>query len=170
GGGGRGGGGGCERGGVGWQARQPIGRQIRGRDHRGRVAHEDPQPGAPLARPFDLLHGAQADADLEAVALAGEGVGGTGARGQRIADQSLGDPAQVAAAHAPVPPTVRPSMRTVGRPTPTGTDCPSLPQVPSPSSSARSLPTRVMRVSTSGPLPIRVASRTGRPTTPPSIT
>ena len=41
-------------------------------------------------------------------------------------------------------------MRTVGRPTPTGTDCPSFPHVPSPSSSARSLPTRVMRVSTSG--------------------
>jgi len=41
-------------------------------------------------------------------------------------------------------------MRTVGRPTPTGTLCPSLPQVPMPSSSFRSLPTIVTRVSMVG--------------------
>ena len=35
-----------------------------------------------------------------------------------------------------------PSMRIVGSPTPTGTDWPSLPQVPMPSSSSRSWPTR----------------------------
>src|SRR5438045_8066412 len=37
-----------------------------------------------------------------------------------------------------VPPTVISSIRIVGSPTPTGTDWPSLPQVPTPSSSARS--------------------------------
>src|SRR5262249_35483604 len=158
-----------ERTGIACQAGEPLGREVGGRDHGGRVAHEHAQSGAALARPLDLLHGAQANADLETVALAGEGVGPARARRQRIADQSLGDCPRVAAGHAPVPPTVRPSMRTVGSPTPTGTDWPSLPQVPRPSSSARSLPTRVMRVRTSGPLPISVASRTGRPTTPPSM-
>src|SRR5262249_1773564 len=109
-------------------------------------------------------------AHREPVALADHGVGGTRAGGERVPDQTLGDVAQVVAcAHVPVPPTVRPSIRTVGKPTPTGTDCPSLPQVPRPSSTARSAPTREIRVSTSGPLPIGVASRTGRPTRPPSI-
>lgn len=60
-----------------------------------------------------------------------------------------------------VPPTVRPSMRRVGCPTPTGTLWPSLPQVPTPGSSWRSLPIMETRVSTSGPLPIRVAPFTG---------
>ena len=46
-------------------------------------------------------------------------------------------------------------------PTPTGTACPSLPQVPTPSSSFRSLPTMETRVSTSGPLPISVAPLIG---------
>ena len=64
-------------------------------------------------------------------------------------------------AHPSVPPTVIASSRTVGIPTPTGTDCPSLPQVPTPRSSSRSLPIRVTRVRTSGPLPISVAPRTG---------
>jgi len=60
-----------------------------------------------------------------------------------------------------VPPTVSPSIRTVGWPTPTGTLWPSLPQVPTPLSSAKSLPIMDTRVSTSGPLPIRVAPLTG---------
>src|SRR5439155_23652488 len=60
-----------------------------------------------------------------------------------------------------VPPTVSPSILSVGCPTPTGTLCPSLPQVPTPVSSARSLPIMETRVSTSGPLPIRVAPFTG---------
>src|SRR5262245_32561001 len=68
-----------------------------------------------------------------------------------------------------VPPTVSPSIRTVGRPTPTGTDCPFLPQVPMPSSSCRSFPTMLMRLSTSGPLPIKVAPFTGRVSLPPSM-
>ena len=60
-----------------------------------------------------------------------------------------------------VPPTVRRSILIVGMPTPTGTACPSLPQVPTPSSSFKSLPTIETRVSTSGPLPIRVAPLIG---------
>ena len=40
--------------------------------------------------------------------------------------------------HPSVPPTVSASTRIVGRPTPTGTPCPSFPQVPTPSSRARS--------------------------------
>src|SRR5262249_4847601 len=64
-------------------------------------------------------------------------------------------------AHALVPPTVSPSMRKVGWPTPTGTLCPSLPQVPMPVSSSRSLPIMLTRVSASGPLPMMVAPFTG---------
>src|SRR5207302_5123651 len=81
-----------------------------------------------------------------------------------VAPQCPGD----AAAQA-VPPTVSPSILSVGCPTPTGTLCPSLPQVPTPSSSFRSLPTIETRVSTSGPLPIRVAPLRGAPTRPFSM-
>src|SRR6185437_3334106 len=71
--------------------------------------------------------------------------------------------------HAAVPPTVSPSMRKVGCPTPTGTPWPSLPQVPMPRSSARSLPIMVILVSASGPLPMRVAPFTGLPSLPFSM-
>ena len=77
---------------------EPVGREVRGRDDRGRVADEDAQAGAPLARALELLDRAQADADLEPVALARERVGRTRARRQRVADQALGDVAQVAGA------------------------------------------------------------------------
>src|SRR6185369_5447324 len=106
---------------------------------------------------------------FEAVAVADHRVGGVGARAARAGDEVLDDVTELHARQACVPPTVMPSMRMVGRPTPTGTDWPSFPQVPMPSSSARSCPTRVMRVSTSGPLPMRVAPRTGRVTLPPSM-
>src|SRR5690606_7126344 len=72
-------------------------------------------------------------------------------------------------AHACVPPTVSASTLSVGCPTPTGTLWPSLPQVPTPVSSARSLPTIDTRVSTSGPLPMSVAPLTGRVTFPCSM-
>ena len=52
-------------------------------------------------------------------------------------------------------------MRNVGWPTPTGTLWPSLPQVPTPLSRRMSLPIMLMRVSASGPLPMRVAPLTG---------
>ena len=54
------------------------------------------------------------------------------------------------------------SIFTVGMPTPTGTLCPSLPQMPMPSSSFRSWPTMLTYFSASGPLPISDAPRTGR--------
>ena len=66
-----------------------------------------------------------------------------------------------AAKRQAVPPTVSPSMRSVGWPTPTGTLWPSLPQMPTPVSSSMSLPIIVTRVSASGPLPISVAPLTG---------
>src|SRR5262245_59581427 len=78
-----------------------------------------------------------------------------------VMQQRLGDLEQRVAAHAWVPPTVIASMRMVGSPTPTGTDWPSLPHVPMPSSRARSLPTIETCVSASGPLPINVAPFTG---------
>src|ERR1700741_253605 len=68
-----------------------------------------------------------------------------------------------------VPPTVSASMRSVGWPTPTGTLWPSLPQVPMPVSSARSLPIIETRVSASGPLPMSVAPLTGWVTWPFSM-
>ena len=57
----------------------------------------------------------------------------------------------------------------VGWPTPTGTPCPSLPQVPTPSSSRRSLPIIVTLFIASGPLPMRVAPLTAGPTLPSSM-
>src|SRR5690606_3299664 len=70
---------------------------------------------------------------------------------------------------APVPPTVMLSSLRVGWPTPTGTDWPSLPQVPTPLSSARSLPTMDTLLIASGPLPIRVAPLIGAVMRPSSI-
>src|SRR5258708_7716184 len=72
-------------------------------------------------------------------------------------------------AHQPVPPTVMRSIRSVGWPTPTGTPWPFLPQVPTPESSARSLPTMVMRCRSVGPLPISIAPFSGAPSLPFSI-
>src|SRR5579884_1197004 len=71
--------------------------------------------------------------------------------------------------HQAVPPTVILSMRNEGWPTPTGTPCPFLPQVPIPGSSAKSLPIMVMRLRSVGPLPISIAPFTGAPTLPFSI-
>src|ERR1041385_736261 len=71
--------------------------------------------------------------------------------------------------HRAVPPTVMLSSFRVGMPTPTGTDWPSLPQVPTPSSSWRSFPTIDTFVSASGPLPISVQFFNGAVTWPFSI-
>src|SRR5688572_16335117 len=70
---------------------------------------------------------------------------------------------------AAVPPTVSPSIISVGWPTPAGTDWPPLPQTPMPSSSAMSLPIAATLVSTVGPSPIRVAPLIGAPSLPFSI-
>src|SRR5205814_3062972 len=88
--------------------------------------------------------------------------------------RGAGEGLDPALAHGPgggpiVPPTVSPSMRSVGWPTPTGTPWPSLPQVPTPSSSLKSLPIIVTLVIASGPLPISVAPLTAAPTFPSSI-
>src|SRR5262249_42319094 len=87
-----------------------------------------------------------------------------------IADQvpSL-SPQSSALSYDRVPPTVRSWMPSVGKPTPTGTDCPFFPHVPTPVSSARSFPTMVIRVRTSGPLPMRLAPLTGRVSLPCSM-
>src|SRR3989442_2622226 len=67
----------------------------------------------------------------------------------------------------PVPPTVSSLMRSVGWPTDTGTDWPSLPQVPG--ASSRSCPIMSTLCKVLGPLPTSVAPRTIDPTRPPSI-
>ena len=105
---------------------------------------------------LDGVHLAQAHLGRERLVLDRERVAGGRAGAARAWQRTSASSSLIAAAaHTWVPPTVMPSMRIVGRPTPTGTDWPSLPQVPMPSSSARSLPTRLTRVSASGPLPIR---------------
>ncbi len=45
------------------------------------------------------------------------------------------------------PPIVRPPIRKVGWPTPTGTHCPALPQLPIPGARAMSLPIALIRLS-----------------------
>jgi hypothetical protein len=60
-----------------------------------------------------------------------------------------------------------PVMRSVAWPQPTGTLWPSLPQVPG--IMAKSVATTSIRRSTSGPLPIRLASRSGSVIRPSSM-
>src|SRR5262249_48502711 len=63
--------------------------------------------------------------------------------------------------HFSVPPTVISRILIVGSPTLTGIVWPSLPQIPTPKSSFRSLPTAVTCRRTVGPSPINVAPFTG---------
>src|SRR4029434_7631752 len=84
-------------------------------------------------------------------------------------DRAIDDVGEQCGCNHFVPPTVISEILMVGKPTPTGTDCPSLPQVPTPSSSLRSDPTIETRVRSSGPLPINVAPFTGSVTLPSSI-
>jgi len=70
------------------------------------------------------------------------------------------------AAQVAVPPTVSPSISSVGWPTPAGTLCPALPHMPIPSSSAQSWPTPTTFVSAVGPSPISVAPLIGSPSLP----
>src|SRR5262249_8004173 len=134
------------------------------------VTDEEPQAHALLARVVHLFDFPEPDPGGERFARGDEHIARGGAELSGLLEDGGGQVFELhGASYAWVPPTVRPSMRTVGKPTPTGTDWPSFPHVPMPSSSFRSLPTMVMRVSTSGPLPMSVAPLTGRVTLPPSI-
>src|SRR5581483_4618385 len=68
-----------------------------------------------------------------------------------------------------VPPTVISRILIVGKPTLTGIVWPSLPQIPTPWSSFKSLPTAVTCRRTVGPSPISVAPLTGAVRCPSSI-
>src|SRR5205809_4089854 len=68
-----------------------------------------------------------------------------------------------------VPPTVSPSILSVGCPTPTGTLWPSFPQVPTPVSSARSLAMIETRVSTYGSVALGVGALAGEAALPVSM-
>src|SRR4029079_9983204 len=109
------------------------------------AAGEHAQRAALIARMLDGIHLPQPHRGAEVLLFDQGAVAGTRAarlRALEDVDQEVG--AQLA--HTCVPPTVMPSMRIVGRPTPTGTDCRSLPQAPTPSSSLRSWPPRITRV------------------------
>src|SRR6185369_14899940 len=131
-----------------------------------RLADEDAQGQMLLARVLDRVDLPEAHLGGERLVADHEGVAGRRAAALGLIEH-VGE--EVEHRYTCVPPTVIPSMRIVGKPTPTGTDWPSLPQVPTPSSSARSWPTRLTRVSASGPLPISVAPLTGAVTRPFSI-
>ncbi len=133
------------------------------------MSAENPQAQTPLARTLELLDFAQAHArgqrlGADRAALRPRSRLSFSPRREPIRQASNPSPPSLSlwGSYALVPPTVIPSIRIVGSPTPTGTDCPSLPQVPIPESRLRSLPTILTRVSTSGPLPISVAPLTGR--------
>ncbi len=70
-------------------------REVAARRDRRRVADEDADARASLARALELLDLAEANADLETVALADDRVGGVGAGPPRACDQGLGDVAEV---------------------------------------------------------------------------
>ena len=133
----------------------------------GARSEESADAGAAGAGFLEGLDGAEADFDFKFVAL-GDGDFGVGdAAVLGIAEGLAGEGFEFLAHR--VPPTVMRSILMVGMPTPTGTLWPSLPQTPMPSSSLRSLPTMLTCFRASGPLPIRVAPRTGRVSLPSSM-
>src|SRR5262249_35418413 len=158
---------------------QPVARQIGSIGRTGILTDQDPQPRP--ARPgllkiFDLPH---PHVGREFIALRdgafrigrARGLGAlhhVGGQLQKV-PAVLHRPACARHAGYAVPPTVMRSILIVGIPTPTGMLCPSLPHTPTPSSSRRSLPTILTYLSASGPLPTRVALRTGRVSLPSSI-
>src|SRR6185436_18967548 len=109
---------------------QRVAREVGGGGGGGGPAGEHAQRQALIARVLDRVHLPQPYGGAEVLLLDQEAVGRAGpARLRALEDVDQ----EVRVAHTWVPPTVMPSMRIVGRPTPTGTDCPSLPQVPTPS-------------------------------------
>src|SRR5712692_9875570 len=104
------------------------------------LSDQNPQPGAARARLFSALDLAHADISREFAAFCDGALGIPRAPLERLLHYIRGEFGEMVLAHA-VPPTVMRSILIVGMPTPTGTLCPSLPQMPMPSSSCRSLPT-----------------------------
>src|SRR5262249_21493735 len=149
-------------------ALERIAREVGRRCGRGRAAGKYTQRQPLLARVRHRVDLPEAHRSAEGLLFDEEAVGGCRTT-RRRALEHVSQQRGVELGHTAVPPTVIPSRRIVGKPTPTGTDWPSLPQVPTPSSSARSCPTRLTRVSASGPLPISVAPFTGFVTRPSSI-
>src|SRR5262249_4605524 len=150
------------------QVADAVRRQVAGVGRSGSAPNENAQPGCARPRFLQLLDLAHAHASRELIAF-GDGalrVGGTGVEG--LPHDVAGKRVEMVPAHA-VPPTVMRSTLMVGIPTPTGTDCPSLPQTPMPSSRCKSFPTMLTYFNASGPLPMSVAPRTGRVILPSSI-
>src|SRR5262249_42278754 len=141
---------------------------------RGPQIAEHPQAERAARGLLHQLRLAEPHFHAQLAAVAHDDFGGIGAGLARLGDHTLGDVAQLVsrvALHRPtlVPPTVISAILSVGVPTPTGTDCPSLPHVHIPSDNLKSLPTAVTLRSTSGPLPIRFTSFSGAVTLPSSI-
>src|SRR5579885_2681544 len=154
---------------VGNKVGNRIAIHLGGRSRRRRLPDEHAQAKTAFARTLEFFGLPQAHARGQRLAAGKQNLSGGRTFSFRFVQRPLGERSikhRHGSNQALVPPTVIPSIRIVGRPTPTGTDWPSLPQVPIPESSARSLPTIATRVSTSGPLPISVASLTGRVTWP----
>src|SRR5262249_22956140 len=123
------------------------------------LAHLDRRLARPLGVRLGLARARLPGQRHQLLADVGEGRVAPSPRGRRLGLH----------AHAPVPPTVTSSIRTVGRPTPTGTLWPSFPQVPSPGSNDASEPTALTCLSASGPTPMSMAPLTGRVISPCSI-
>ena len=104
------------------------------------LADQDPQTRAARAGLFQALDLAHAHVDGKFAAFGDGAFGVGGAALERLLHGRGRKFFQVILAQA-VPPTVMRSTLIVGMPTPTGTLWPSLPQMPMPSSSCRSLPT-----------------------------
>src|SRR6267378_3260949 len=128
-----------ERGRLVHHALERVAREIRGRRGGRGAAGEHAKRQPLLARMGDRVHLPQAHGGAERPLFDQEAVGGGGAA-RAGALQDIDEQRGVDLAHRPtaVPPTVISSIKIVGSPTPTGTDWPSLPQVPTPSSRARS--------------------------------
>src|SRR5262249_38858809 len=118
-----------------------------------------------LLERFDFAH---TNRDGKCVFFANQNIRCRGALFDGALYDSLGGVRQIVH-YFSVPPTVISRILIVGSPTPTGIDWPSLPQIPTPLSSCRSLPTMLTCRRTVGPSPIRVAPLTGMVTCPSSI-
>src|SRR5262249_49283270 len=141
-----------------------VGRVRRGSAFTEKHAKEKPARNRFFER-LDLTH---ADRNGKCIVFADHHVGGSHTIFLRASDDVFCGVFELLH-YLLVPPTVISRILMVGRPTPTGIVWPSLPQIPTPWSSFRSLPTAVTCRSTVGPSPIKVAPLTGDVTLPSSI-